>query len=273
MTMIAASALLALVCAVGVSGCGVLSTSPAAGTFRPAERGALTVVTSDVPTPGFWEGTPARPTGGFEYELARMLATRFGLHAVRIRIELFHRIIEGNLGGADLALDLITPTSQRESKLGFSTAYFTGAPAVLVRRGTHIPDLTTAESLTWGAIRGTTFVGDIQTLVNPSKPIAIFEGQPQLLAALRAGRIDAGIFDMPLAVVIARRSRGALGVAAQLPAPELIAAALPKGSDNEQAVDSAIRAFLADGTIERLLDRWVGSSTTDAAIPLLHTTR
>ena len=43
---------------------------------------------------------------------------------------------------------------------------------------------------------------------------------------------------------------------------------------NRQAVDSAIRAFTADGTIEDLLSEWVGSDATEAesAIPLLHTT-
>jgi ABC-type amino acid transport substrate-binding protein len=49
---------------------------------------------------------------------------------------------------------------------------------------------------------------------------------------------------------------------------------MPKDSPNRQAVDSAIRAFTADGTIEDLLERWVGGEAADAesAIPLLHTT-
>ncbi len=272
---IVTAAAIALLWAGGVVGCGVLSTSPAAGKFRPATPGVLTVVTSDVPTPGFWEGSAAHPTGGFEYELARMLAKRFGLRQVRVRIELFHRIIEGNLRGADLALDLITPTSARESKLNFSTAYFNGAPAVVVRRSTQIPDLARAQDLKWGAVRSTTFVGDIETLVTPDHPVTIFDGQDELVAALRAGSVDAAIFDLPLGVVISRHSGGSLKVAAQLPTPELIAAALPKGSGNQQAVDAAVRAFIADGTIERLLERWVGSAATNAgsAIPLLHSTR
>ncbi len=269
------AAAIALLCPGGVAGCGVLSTSPAAGTFRTATPGVLTVVTSDIPTAGFWEGTAAHPTGGFEYELARMLAERFGLRHVRITIELFNRVVDGNLRGADLALDLITPTSARESKLKFSTAYLTGAPAVVVRRPTQIPDLATAQELTWGAVRSTTFVGDIKSLVAPEHPVEIFNDQLELQLALRKRQIDAAIFDLPLAVVVSRRSGGTLKVAAQLPTPELIAAALPKNSGNEQAVDSAIRAFIADGTIQRLLDRWIGPQATnaDTTIPLLHTTR
>lgn len=261
---------------VGVStsaGCGTRSTSAAAGTFKPGTPGVLTVATTDVPSPGFWNGTPRRPTGGFEYELARAIADRFGLQGVRIRIVHFHRIVAGHLGGADLALDLITPTSEREQVLDFSTPYLTDAPTVVVRSGTSIPDLATAQGLAWGAIRSTTFVGDIESSIDPDTPVRLFDDQPALTKALRDGVIDAAMFDLPLAVAIADRSNGRLAVAAKLPTPEAIAAALPRGSSNRQAVDSAIRAFIADGTVHHLLERWIGpDAANDTAIPLLHTT-
>jgi polar amino acid transport system substrate-binding protein len=232
-------------------------------------------VTSEVPSVGFFEGTVQHPTGGFEYELARALADRFDLKSVRIVIEPFTQVIAGNLGGADLALDLLTPTSQREKHLDFSTAYLTSPPTVLVRRGTSIPDLKTAQGLRWGAVRSTTFVEAIDGLVHPGTPTRLFEGNNPMLAALRRREIDAAMLDLPFAVVTADRSHGAFKVAAQLPAPESIAAALPKGSGNREAVDSAIRAFSADGTMHRLLERWVGPAVANAetAIPLLHTTR
>ena len=255
------------------AGCGSIAGS--AGTFTTAQPGVLTVATSVVPSAGFWEGTPRRPTGGFEYELAREFASRFGLGAVRVRIVHFHRIVEGHLGGADIGLDLITPTPQREEDLEFSAPYLKAAPTVVVRSGTEVPDLATARELRWGAVRSTTFVGDIENAVAPEQPIVLFDGQREMLDALRSGKIDAVMFDLPLAVATARLSGGRLEAVAQLPEHEAISVALPKGSPNRQAVDSAIRAFTADGTIERLLNRWVGSEAAEAemAIPLLHTTR
>jgi ABC-type amino acid transport substrate-binding protein len=266
---------LALLCVAALVGCGVRSTSPAAGTFVPRNPGTLTVVTSEVPTIGFFEGTTQHPTGGFEYELARALADRFALRSVRIVIVPFAQVVAGNLGGADMALDLITPTSKREKHLDFSTPYLTSPPTAVVRQGTSIPDLKTAQGLRWGAVRSTTFVDAIEDLVHPGPPTQLFEGNNPLLTALRGGEIDAAMLDLPFAVVAAHQSHGTLKVAAQLPAPESIAAALPKGSANREAVDSAIRAFTADGTVHRLLERWVGSAVANAetAIPLLHTTR
>lgn len=232
-------------------------------------------MTSEIPSSGFFEGTVEHPTGGFEYELARAMADRFGLRSVRVEIKPFAQVVAGDLGAADMALDLITPTSQREKHLDFSTPYLMAPPTVLVRRGTSIPDLETAQGLRWGTVRSTTFIDAIQDLIDPHAPTRQFDSNSAVIAGLRGGEIDAAMFDLPLAVVYADRSRGQLKVAAQLPEPEAIAAAVPKGSGNREAVNSAIRAFTADGTVHRLLDRWVGSAVanSDTAIPLLHTTR
>jgi polar amino acid transport system substrate-binding protein len=257
-----------------LSACGDETSSPAAGTFKPNTPGVLTVVTTDVPSPGFWEGTPDHLTGGFEFELAKRFAKRFGLGSVRVEIEQFHRIVEGQLDGADLSLDLITPTNERSRSLTFSTPYLDAAPTVLARTGTSVPDLHTAQGLRWGAVRATTFVGITNTMISPDAPVRTYENTSDMVTGLEQGQVDAVLLDLPLAVVTADRSGGRLHTAAQLPNSELIAAALPKGSANEQAVDSAIRAFTDDGTIDHLLKVWVGPQAANAekSIPLLQTT-
>ncbi len=265
----------ALLAAILVAACGDRTTSPAAGTFTPRVRGVLTVVTSDIPIAGFWSGTANHVTGGFEYELARDMAERFGLRSVHIRLERFDRIVAGKLDGADLALDLITPTAWRERRLDFSSAYLSAPPTVVARTGTAVPDLAAARALRWGAVHGTTLLGTVKSMIAPSRPVQVFTSTSRMLDALEAGRIDAALLDLPLAVAIARHSRGKLHAAAQLASAETIAAALPKGSGNVQAVDSALRAFTADGTIDALLRRWVGASAASAetSIPLLRSGR
>jgi polar amino acid transport system substrate-binding protein len=264
-----------LVSALLLAACGADTSSPAAGTFTPRTPGVLTVVTSEVPRPGFWEGTPSHLTGGFEYELARLLARRLGLRVVRVRVEPFRRIVHGRLDGADLALDLITPTTRRARRLSFSLPYLDAPPTVVVRAGRSVPDLYTAQTLRWGAVRATTFVGIIRSLISPNDPVRIYETTAQMVRALEHGQIDAVLLDMPLAVVTADRSGGRLSTAAQLPGSGMIAAALPKNSGNVQAVDSAFNAFTADGTINSLLKVWIGAAAANAesSIPLLQTGR
>ena len=111
----------------------------AAGTFIAGTPDTLTVATAQVPDPGFWQGTPTRITGGFEYGLAHALADRFGLSRIRVIVVPFKHLLEGNLGGADLALSDITVTQERSQHVSFSTPYLAAPPSILVRPGPRCP--------------------------------------------------------------------------------------------------------------------------------------
>ena len=81
------------------------------------------------------------------------------------------------------------------------------------------------------------------------------------------------LLDLPVAMAQAAALPDRFEVLAQLSGQEGLAAALPNGSDNLEAVDSAIRAFLADGTIDDLSERWLGARLGSGAanIPLIRT--
>lgn len=260
---------LAIATAVLVAGCGGLSS--AAGTFTPAHKGKLTVVTQTLPTSGFWLGSGDTPTGGMEYEMAKDLAKHFGLK-LAVRTETFSRIVSGNLGGADLALSLITPTNQREKVLDFSTPYIESSPALVVRTGTDVPDVQTAQGLRWTVGANTTFQNIVDDVIQPDKPPLLIEDRNDELVAVSSGKADVAMFDLPAAEAIAHADPH-FAVAAQLAETEPIAAALPEGSSNVDAVSSALRQMQADGTIDDLAQQWIGISIKDATnnVPLLRT--
>jgi ABC-type amino acid transport substrate-binding protein len=266
----AAVATVALVA--GLSGCGLKGS--ASGDFHPRHEGVLTVATSEVPLPGFWEGTAAKPTGGFEYELARALADRFGLKSVKIVVMPFDRLVRGDLGGADLALADVTDTAEREKVLEFTGAYLAASPAVLVRTGKSVPDLKTARGLTWAVGRATTLQQFLDGTIRPTKPPLITSSRLETSAAVTEKSAEAGLLDLPVAAAIARESNGKLHVAGQFESNDDISAALPKGSSNVDAVASALRRFVADGTISSLARRWLGlrlNGTSADHVPLIRT--
>ncbi len=272
MRRVIAGALLAAIAAV-LAACGG-GASGAAGDFTPGTPGVLTVATADLPTPGFWEGTPADPSGGFEWALARRLADRFGLRSVRVVELRFEQITAGDLGGADLALAQVTPTDRRAEHLDFSTPYLPAPPGVLVRAGTDVPDLQTAQGLTWAVQHGTTLEGDLDRQIRPDAAPLVLERQSQVLDALRSRQVDAVLLDLPTALAYAGDSGGALAAAAQLPSESKLAAALPRGSDNLEAVDSQLHALSADGQLADLAERWLHISlegTSADEVPLLRT--
>jgi polar amino acid transport system substrate-binding protein len=229
----------------------------AAGTFTPRTPGTLTIATELIPDPGFWEGTFARPTGGFEYGLARKLAARFGLSRIKLVEVPFHEIVRGHLDGADFALSDITITDERAQHLDFSTPYLKAPPAIVVRPGTEVADVNAARDLRWSVQHDTTLKTALETEIEPTTKPLVFEHQREVLGALRSGRVSAVMLDLPVGLAYARKEPRAYEVVAQLPSEAELGIALPQGSGNDEAVDSAIRGLQAEGTIDQLAHRWL----------------
>ena len=259
---------------IALAATGCASTDQASGDFRPAQAGVLTVATAEIPLPGMWNGTAVHPTGGFEDGLAKALADRLGLARVKVVIVAFTRMVGGDLGGADLALSDVTATDQRRQVLEFSGPYLAATPAVLVRAGQSVPDLETAQGLSWAVGRSTTLHDFLTQTIRPTGRVMLSSSQAQTVAAVEDHRVDAGLLDLPVAAAIARDSADRLSVAGQFDSNDDLSAALPSGSANLDAVSSAIRALIADGTISSLAKRWLGltvSGTSAQQVPLIRT--
>lgn len=271
------SASLLVICLIALLptlGCDELPRE-AGGEFVPAREGVLTVATDHLPQPGFWQGKE-EPKGGFEWGLAQVLAEQFGLDEVEVIQVPFADLIAGDLGGADLAMSQITPTREREEVLDFSYPYLSANPAAIVRPETSIKDVMEARELKWAVQEGTTLVRMLNRLINPEEPPDLLAEQGDVVAAVRKGTADAGLLDLPVAFAYAGRSKGRLEVAAQIASDEALAVALPEGSENREAVDTALRSLINEGTIGELAGRWLGvelrgSAFTVEEVPVLRT--
>jgi ABC-type amino acid transport substrate-binding protein len=262
-----------IVLAVATAGCANTGKG-ASGSFSPHTPNTLTVATAQIPDPGFWYGTFARPTGGFEYAIAQQLASHFGLAKIKVVYVSFHELVRGHLGGADLALSDITITEQREQHLDFSTPYLKAPPAIVVRPGTEVGDVNAARDLHWAVQNDTTLKEALEQQIEPKTRTLVFEHQTEKLAALEHGRVDAVLLDLPVALAYARESPRKYAVAAQLPSEAGLGAALPSGSENTEALDSAIRGLTAEGEIDRLAHRWLHADYEEGGVkdvPVLRT--
>jgi polar amino acid transport system substrate-binding protein len=259
---------LGLALAALASGCAGKPTA-AGSKFVSHEPGVLTVATAFLPAPGFWEGQP--PTNGFEARLARALAARFGLPRVRVVQVPFADVVHGKLHGADIGLSQVTPTQARDRYADFSTPYLTAPPGVLALRRVDASDLLGLRGLRWVIARVSTLTPIVKTTIRPPHPPLVVEDRSKALEALRAGRADALLLDLPVALGLARSEPQRFHVLGQLSGGEGLAAVLPSGSSNLEIVDSAIRALQADGTIGRLTSRWLGTSFQN--VPLILTER
>jgi polar amino acid transport system substrate-binding protein len=157
--------------------------------------------------------------------------------------------------------------------LDFSTPYLLAAPGVLVRAGTRAPDEAALRELRWVALASSTLTDVLEDQVRPEHDPLVVDTRSDALAAIDAGRADAMLLDLPVALARVAAKPDHYEVVGQLLGQEGLAAALPRGSDNLDAVDSAIRAFVADGTIDDLSQRWLGADLATGAedVPLIRT--
>jgi polar amino acid transport system substrate-binding protein len=256
--------LAALLCAAALSVTACGGGSGAGSSFEPKKPGVLTVATAFLPAPGFWQGRP--PTGGFEAGLAAALAQHLGLQRVEVVQVPFGRIVEGKLGGADIALSQLTPTAEREKSVDFTTAYLDAPPGVLARKDVEASDVKGLRELRWVVSRLSTLTPIVTDRIRPDHPLVAVDDRSQALEVLRSGRADALLLDLPVALGLAH-SDWRVQVLGQLDGGEDLAGALPEGSPNGEIVDSAIRALQADGTIDGLVSRWLGKNEDD--VPLI----
>lgn len=228
----------------------------ARGDFAPRAPGTL-VVATELPAPGFWDGTDATTVHeGFEWGLAQALADELHL-TLSIRAVPFADVIAGHLGDADLALAQVTITDARRERIDLSTPYFTSSPAVLARAGgKDITDLATAKDERWVVVLGTTDEAYVHATIRPDEEPVVVATQAEAVQAVLAGTADAALLDLPSALVVAHQ-HPELRVAARFDHDEDLAAVLPKDSDNTLVVDRALRALIADGTVDALRHRWL----------------
>lgn len=257
--------------ALATAGCAN-AVKGAAGSFTPRTPDTLRIATAQIPDPGFWTGTFAHPRGGFEYGLAKQLAARFGLAKIKVVYVPFHELVRGHLGGADVALSDITITDERAQHLDFSTPYLKAPPSIVVRPGTEVADVKAARGLRWAVQRGTTLKMTLESSIEPTTQTLVFEHQREVLLALAVDRANAVMLDLPVALAYARESPRKYAVSAQLPSEAQLGVALPQGSDNVEAVDSAIRGLKAEGAIDRLGQQWLHANIEEGGagdIPVL----
>jgi ABC-type amino acid transport substrate-binding protein len=145
---------------------------------------------------------------------------------------------------------------------------------VLVRSGRGVPDLHAAQGLSWAVGGASTLHDFLDGTVQPDGSVLLTSSLQETVAAIEDGRVDAGLLDLPVAAAVARASDGRLSVAGQFQANDDVSAALPNNSPNVDAVSSALRALIADGTVSSLAHRWLGltvKGTSAVHVPLIRT--
>ena len=233
------------------------ATGAAPGTpeFRTRTPGVLTVAT-ELPNPPFVLGDDVdHLEGGFEVDMVDAIAHRLGVKRVQWVSFPFTKLVDGDPCPCDFDVNGVSILPDRQQRVDFSSPYFTANQGVLVRKGTAVTGVAHARRLRFGVQEATSGAAYLDKVLKPIRPPRTFGSTTAAFAALRAGRVDAVMSDVPIVVDAAAKYPG-LTVVGQFKTDEQYGAVLAKGSPNTRPLSEVIDQLRDEGVLDQLFQKY-----------------
>jgi glutamine transport system substrate-binding protein len=223
----------------------------------------LVVGVDESPPPPLCFGLPGTPDfRGFEVDLLEALASQLGV-TVRCQSALWSvALAELQAGRLDMICTAATITPRRQQVVDFSEPYFESELALVVRqhRPVHWPEGMAGKTI---GVRVATTAEEFVRAERPPAAVRTFDFNVDAYRALREGEVDVVVDDHPIGAYFARTQEG-LQLGPPLPGTGFqYGLVFAKGNDRlRSVVNHALAALKADGTRERLYQRWFAAAST-----------
>lgn len=212
----------------------------------------------------YYEGTELT---GYDIEMIY----RFGVWMnARVEIKTYDYggvIAAAETGEIDCIMANLNVTEERRQHIPFSDPIYSSVTAVMVaeeqgpegaKSGQAYQTLSDFAGARFGALNGTVVDDMVQEKLDDAEDFSFFNSVPDIVAALRANRIDAGVMDEPIARLAAAKNQD-LKIFEEPVVSDQYGYAFPKGSDLRHKFNEVIARFWEDGTIEAMKEKWLGA--------------
>jgi len=257
-TVALGAAALALVLA-GCGGSGEPAAPAAGGGVSLVNDGQLTTCTH-LPYEPF-QFQQGNEIVGFDVEMIDLVAARLGVEQQIIDTP-FDNIQSGadfDTGRCDLGAAAMTITDERRQNIDFSDPYFDATQALLVPETSGITGVAQLGGKRVGVQNSTTGQEYAQENITGAE-LVVFEDLGLLLTAVQTGDIEAAIADNGPLLDFAKKNPG-LAVTAEFDTDEQYGFGVRKGNTALlQAINETIAASRADGTYNRIYEKWFGQA-------------
>lgn len=240
-------------------------------------EGTLTIATGN-PAYYPWVIDDAPEAGqGFEAAVAYALAAEMGFaqDAVTWVRTSFDEAIQPGAKNFDLNMQQYSITPERDKVVDFSAPYYTAPQAVLttnavVEAGAE-PTLASLKTLKWGVVASTTALPVVMEQIQPDQSPLVYDDNANVVEAMKAGQIDAALFDLPSALftsAVLMENGALLGQfdPSAADSPDQFGALMPDGSALKSCVDEALAAMTENGTLAAIEAEWLQEAT---GVPLI----
>lgn len=272
---------LAMSAALGLTACSSGSSDSASTTTDAADDGYVTPGRFTVGTgePAYFPwGIDDDPSSGegFESAVAYAVADQLGFEPDQVDWvrTTFDSAIAPGPKDFDVNLQQYSIREERRQFVDFSSPYYVTTQVVVTREGSPAAGATSLadlRDLLIGAQSGTTSFLAAERAIAPTRPVAAFNNNDDVKAALETGQVDAVVFDLPTAFYVSSAELTGGIIVGQLPEADgeqgdELGFVLPKDSPLTPEVTAAVDTLRENGTLDQLADQWLGG---DGVAPVL----
>ena len=232
-----------------------------AAKFTTVEEGKLIMATNAAFPP--YEYIEGNEIVGIDAEIAKAIADKLGLELVIQDME-FDSIIESVKGGkADIGLAGLTVTDERKEAVNFTESYATGVQVIIVVEDSKIASVddlfAEGASHTIGVQRATT--GDLYTTWDLEDEglatIDRYSKGADAVQALKTGKVDCVVIDNEPAKAFVNAVEGLKILDTEYIQEQYAAAMNKNNAELYEAVNTALKALIEDGTIQGIIDKYI----------------
>ena len=220
-----------------------------------------------------WEINDPSTGEGYESAVAYAVAEKLGFAKTDVTwaVTKFDTSFAPGAKDFDVFINQVSITPERAQNVDFSSGYYNVNQAVValgdkpIASAASIADL---KAYKLGAAVGTTSLKAIEDKVQPTTKASVYNTNDDAVSALKAGQIDGIVVDLPTGYFVTAAQVEGSKIVGQFPTdgtPEQFGMVLQTGSALTPCVSTAVDGLRADGTLEKLEQRWLAG----AAAPFL----
>lgn len=201
---------------------------------------------------------------GIDVEVAQAIAEKLGME-LEVTDIAFDSIIPGiQTGKYDMGMAGMTVTDERKEQLSFSDSYATGVQVVIVKDGSAITSvddlLADGANTVVGTQAGTTgflyATSDIEEAGLGT--VKSFGKTTDAVEALKNGQIDCVILDNEPAKALVAANEGLHILDTEYAVEDYAIAIAKENTDLLEKVNKALSELKADGTLQSIIDKYIG---------------
>ena len=215
------------------------------------KAGKLTIATSpDFPP---FESLEGGEVVGIEPDIMKLICDKLGVEAEFVQMDFDSVLIGIQAAKYDCAMSGITVTPAREKNMLFTAPYYNAAQVIVVAEGSPITGKADLAGKVASVQTGTTAESGCQ---DEGIEVQAFAANADAKAALTTGKVDAWVVDNLTAMQMVEEGDG-LVILDEKMTEEPYAFAFAMGSEDlVAAINDALAALIADGTVEAIFDSY-----------------